>query len=139
MLEFSSSLIPLAIRYFELESKIAIFLLFELWWFNTLVLIPSMYVINTDKVKDYLNGIKWYGALIERFRSRKVAPNPNQFVEMNVLPNVRRYQYPTTSKSKDIVDETSFTAKHKSRKLLRADSDIQTLKNVKVSCRKMSI
>ena len=134
MLEFSSSLIPLAIRYFELESKIAIFLLFELWWFNTLVLIPSMYVLNTDKVKDYLNGLEWYGALIERFRSNKVAPKPNQFVEMNVLPNVS-----TTSKSKDIVAETSFTAKHNSRKLLKADSDTEILKNVKVSCRKMSI
>ena len=134
MLEFSSSLIPLAIRYFELESKIAIFLLFELWWFNTLVLIPSMYVLNTDKVKDYLNGLEWYGALIERFRSNKVAPKPNQFVEMNVLPNVS-----TTSKSKDIVNETSFTAKHKSRKLLKASSDIQILQDVKVACRKMSI
>ena len=131
MLEFASNLIPLGIRYFELESKTAIFLLFEVWWFNTLVLIPSMYVLNTEKVKDYLNGIEWYGALIERFRSRKVAPNSNRFVEMNVLPNVQG--------SKDIVDETSFTAKHISRKLLKADSDTQILKNVKVNCRKMSI
>ena len=134
MLEFASNLIPLGIRYFELESKTAIFVLFEVWWFNTLVLIPSMYVLNTDKVKDYLNGIEWYGALIERFRSRKVAPNPNQFVEMNVLPNV-----PTTSKSKDIVDETSSTPKHISRNLLKADSDTEILKNAKVNCRKMSI
>ena len=134
MLEFTSNLIPLAIRYFELESKTAIFVLFEVWWFNTLVLIPSMYVFNTDKVKDYLHGIEWYGAFIERFRSRKVAPNLNQNVKMNVLPNVS-----TTSKSKDIVAETSFTAKHNSRKLLKADSDTEILKNVKVSCRKMSI
>ena len=134
MLELTSNLIPLAIRYFELESKTAILVLFEVWWLNTLVLIPSMYVLNTDKVKDYLNGIEWYGALIERFRSRKVAPNPNQFVEMNVLPNDL-----TTSKSNDIVDETSFTAKHNSRKLLKADSDTEILKNVKVTCRKMSI
>ena len=118
----------------EFELKKASFVLFEVWWFNTLVLIPSMYVLNTDKVKDYLNGIEWYGALIERFRSRKVAPNPNQFVEMNVLPNV-----PTTSKSEDFVNETSFTAKNNSRKLLKTGSDIQISKNVKVTCRKMSI
>ena len=93
MLEFTSNLIPLVIGHFELESKTATFVVFEVWWFTTLVLIPSMYVLNTDKVKDYLNGIEWYGALIDRFRSRKVAPNPNQFIEMNVLPNVS-----TTSK-----------------------------------------
>ena len=118
----------------DFELKKASFVLFEVWWFNTLVLIPSMYVLNTDKVKSYLNGIEWYGALIERFRSRKVAPNLNQNVAMNVLPNVS-----TTSKSKDIVNETSFTAKHKSRKLLKASSDIQILQDVKVACRKMSI
>ena len=134
MLEFISNLIPLAIRYFELESKTASFVLFEVWWFNTLVLIPSMYVLNTDKVKEYLNGIKWYGALIERFRSRKVAPIPNQLVEMNVLPNVS-----TTSKSKDIINEASFTAKQNSRKLWKSASDIHILKDVKVFRRKMSI
>ena len=118
----------------DFELKKASFVLFEVWWFNTLVLIPSMYVLNTDKVKSYLNGIEWYGALIERFRSRKVAPNLNQNVAMNVLPNVS-----TTSKSKDIVNETSFTAKHNSRKLLKGDSDSQILKNVKDTCRKMSV
>ena len=134
MLELTSNLIPLAIRYFELESKTAILVLFEVFWLNTLVLIPSMYVLNTDKVKSYLNGIELYGALIERFRSKKVAPNLNQNVEMNVLPNVS-----TTSKSEDIVNETSFTAKHNSRKLLKAASDSQILNNVKATCRKMSI
>ena len=118
----------------EFELKKASFVLFEVWWFNTLVLIPSMYVLNTDKVKSYLNGIELYGALIERFRSKKVAPNLNQNVEMNVLPNVS-----TTSKSEDIVNETSFTAKHNSRKLLKAASDSQILNNVKATCRKMSI
>ena len=118
----------------EFALKKASFVLFELWWFNTLVLIPSMYVLNTDKVKEYLNGIKWYGALIERFRSRKVAPIPNQLVEMNVLPNVS-----TTSKSKDIINEASFTAKQNSRKLWKSASDIHILKDVKVFRRKMSI
>ena len=118
----------------EFELKKASFVLFEVWWFNTLVLIPSMYVLNTDKVKSYLNGIELYGAVIERFRSKKVAPNLNQNVEMNVLPNVS-----TTSKSEDIVNETSFTAKHNSRKLLKAASDSQILNNVKATCRKMSI
>ena len=118
----------------EFALKKASFVLFEVWWFNTLVLIPSMYVLNTDKVKSYLNGIEWYGALIESFRSKKVAPNLNQNVEMNVLPNVS-----TTSKSEDIVNETSFTAKHNSRKLLKAASDSQILDNVKATCRKISI
>ena len=88
LIEFIGNSILIAIRFRNTEANMnGNFVLFEVWWFHTAVLIPAMYVCNTDNVKDYLKTIGWYNSFIDRFRSTKVSPIQNENIVMNVIPN----------------------------------------------------
>ena len=88
LIEFIGNSILIAIRFRNTEANMnGNFVLFEVWWFHTAVLIPAMYVCNTDKVKDYLKTIGWYNTFIDRFRSSKVGPIQKDNIMMNAIPN----------------------------------------------------
>ena len=133
LIEFIGNSILMAIRFLDNEgNRNGMFVLFEVWWFNTTVLIPAMYVCNTDNVKDYLKTIGWYNSIIDRFRSNKVSPMQNENIVMNAIPNNNvpaRTQQNTANSS----------MKPKFKKLSKTHSDSQILHNVKEKCRKMSI
>ena len=133
LIELISNSILMALRFLDDEvTRNWLLVLFEVWWFQTTVLIPAMYVCNTENVKDYLKTIGWYNSIIDRCRSNKVSPMQNENIEMNAIPNNNvpaRTQQNTANSS----------MKPKFKKLSKTHSDSQILHNVKEKCRKMSI
>ena len=133
LIELIGNLILMAVRLLDTDAnKAGMFALFEVWWFHTTVLIPSMYVCNTDNIKDYLKTVGWYNTLIDRFRSNKIIPIKNEGMVMNEMPN-NNTPFKSTEKT------TNSSMKTKVKKLSKTNSDSQILRNSKEKCRKKSI
>ena len=133
LIEFIGNSILIAIRFRNTEANMnGNFVLFEVWWFHTAVLIPAMYVCNTDNVKDYLKTIGWYNSFIDRFRSTKVSPTQNENIEMNVIPN-------NNASTSCTENTTNSIMKPNFKKLPKTKSDSQILRNVTNKCRKKSV
>ena len=133
LIELIANSILMAIRLLDTEAnKTGMFVLFEIWWFHTSVLIPAMYVCNTENVKDYLKTIGWYNTFIDRFRSNKVRPIQNENIMMKAVPNNNASTIRNESATKS-------NMKLKSKKVLKTNSDSQILHKVKKKCRKKSI
>ena len=130
LIELISGLGLIAVRFLDtVANKAGTFVLFEVWWFLATVLIPSMYVCNTDNIKDYLKTVGWYNTFIDRFRSNKVSPIQNESMEMNERPkNIT----PTNSSE----TTTNSSIKMKVKKLSKTNSDSQILHNSKEKRRK---
>ena len=132
ILELFGSSMLLALRFLNHESQAGNIILLEIWLVHTTVLIPALYVCNTDNCKDYLKSIGWYNAFIDRFRSNKVSPIQNESMVMNERPkNIT----PTSSSEKT----TNSSIKMKVKKLSKTKSDSQILHNSKEKCRKQSV
>ena len=133
LIEFIGNSILIAIRFRNTEANMnGNFVLFEVWWFHTAVLIPAMYVCNTDNVKDYLKTIGWYNAFIDRFRSTKVSPIQNENIVMNVIQN-------NNASTSSTENATNSIIKPNFKKLSKTNSDSQILRNVTKKCRKKSV
>ena len=133
LIEFIGNSILIAIRFRNTESSMnGMFVLFEVWWFHTAVLIPAMYVCNTDNVKDYLKTIGWYNSFIDRFRSTKVSPIQNENIVMNVIQN-------NNASTSSTENATNSIMKPNFKKLPKTKSDSQILRNVTNKCRKKSV
>ena len=77
----------LIVRLLSTKTKILEFIIIKLYWFNSLILIPSLYVCNTEKVKDYLKTIDWYNTLLDKLRSNKIQPSQAQNIKMHCISN----------------------------------------------------
>ena len=133
LIELIGNLVLMAVRLLDTDAnKAGMFALFEVWWFHTTVLIPSMYVCNTDNIKDYLKTVGWYNSFIDRFRSYKVGPIQNEGMVMNEMPNNNALFQSTEN-------TTNSSMKMKVQKLSKTNSDSQILHNSKAKCRKKSV
>ena len=133
LIEFIGGLGLIAVRFLDtVANKAGTFVLFEVWWFLATVLIPSMYVCNTDNIKDYLKTVGWYNTFIDRFRSNKVCPIQNESIVMNERPN-------NITLNNSTEKTTNSNMKMNVKKLSKTNSDSQILHTSKEKCRKKSV
>ena len=53
------------------------------------LLIPSSYICNTEKVKEYINSIGWYISIIDRYRTNVIESSINENIEMGAVSRPR--------------------------------------------------
>lgn len=134
ILELFGSSMLLALRFLNHESPAGNVILLEIWLVHTTVLIPALYVCNTDNCKDYLKSIGWYNAFIDRFRSNKV--NPVNNLHLNVINSIQ-IDSPLKGVGESIKNNSAVNQNVK--KLSKTNSDSHILNNTKVKRRKNSV
>ena len=97
-----------------------------------MILIPSLYICNTEKVKDYLKTIVWYNNLMDKFRSNKVYPAQAENIELDRISNNGLDDRPKKR-------EVTFTTEVNSNRLSKSNSESQIIYKVKEKQRKKSI
>ena len=134
ILEFFGSSMLLALKFLNHESQVGNVILLEIWLVHTTVLIPALYVCNTDNCKDYLKSIGWYNAFIDRFRSNKVKPVNNLHLKMENPIH-------TDSPSKGICERITNNSdvNQNVKKLSKTTSDSHIVNDRKVKRRKNSV
>ena len=108
------------------------FIIFKIYWFHSIILIPSLYICNTEKVKDYLKTIGWYNNLIEKLRPLKIHPVQTNDINLHSIPTNRLNQCSNKAEITSMTQVNSY-------RLLKSNSESQILYKVKNVTRKKSL
>ena len=107
-------------------------IIFKIYCFQSTILIPSLYICNTEEVKDYLKTIDWYNNLLDKLRSNKVYPARDEEINLHRISN-------NSSDERSNKREVIFTAEPNSNRLSRSNSEPQVIYKLKEKQRKKSI